>query len=108
MTETFTPYRDRPALDKGEIITWRELESGMLFEPMAGAPSLRRVRGTPREITSDSGPAYMIGSEDLDGCPKGGIIGTADDAELGYTGDRYRRRYLDDGRPVYVLDLALS
>jgi hypothetical protein len=46
--EPFVPYRERPPLDKGEIITWRELESGMLFEPgVLSDPRRRRVRGTP-------------------------------------------------------------
>jgi len=102
-TDAFVPYRARPALDKGETIDWSELESGMLFEPMAGAPSLRRVRGVPTAFGDDG---YLVGSEDMDGCPKGGIVGCA--ARLGDpedTGDQYRRRYLDDGRPVYTLVL---
>jgi hypothetical protein len=95
----FVPFRERPALDKGPMISWRDLESGMLFRPAAGAPTLRRVRGTPRHLESDRG--YLIGSEDeADGCPKGGIIGTDE--------DRYRREYLPDGRPVYNLDLSID
>lgn len=99
MPETFIPYRDRPALDKGQIITWRQLESGMLFEPLAGAPSRRRVRGTPTE-TSAEDRGYIIGSEDLDGTPKGGIHGTNQDC--------YQRFYDDDDRPVYRLDCSLD
>jgi hypothetical protein len=95
-SDPFVPYRDRPALDKGERITWRDLESGMLFEPLAGTPSRRRVRGTP----IPSGKGYVIGSEDLDGTPKGGILGTDHDI--------YRRSYDDKGRAVYTLNLSAT
>lgn len=96
MTDTFVPYRDRPALDKGASIPWTDLESGMLFEPLAGAPSTRRVRGVPQFIWHGEfrTPSYMIGSEDAtDGRPCGGVIG--DGNEL------YVRHYDDDGRAVY-------
>lgn len=94
----FVAYKDRPALDKGEVISWRDLESGMLFEPGVSAPHRRRVRGTPLVSSDERG--YLIGSEDLDGCPKGGIEGT--DADM------YRRTYDDEGRAVYVIDYRLS
>lgn len=95
--EKFIPYRNRPALDKGRIISWRDLESGMLFEPLAGAPSRRRVRGTPIPVPTNS--TYIVGSEDLGGVPKGGIVGNDT--------DRYMRSYDDDGRAVYTLMLEL-
>lgn len=96
MPETFIPYRDRPALDKGATIHWTDLESGMLFEPLAGAPTLRRVRGVPQFIWHGEhrSPSYMIGSEDeADGRPCGGVIGVGE--------EMYARHYLDDGRAVY-------
>lgn len=97
MPETFTPYRDRPALDKGQRITWLDLESGMLFCPLAGPPAMRRVRGVPQFLWYGEfrSPAYMIGTEDAaDGRPCGGVIGC--------TNEVYRREFLDDGRPVYM------
>jgi hypothetical protein len=97
-TEPFIPYRDRPALDKGEIITWRDLESGMLFEPGVSTPTRRRVRGTPSPFAANR--SYLIGSEDLDGTPKGGIEGTDQDC--------YRRFYDDDNRPVYLIAYDLQ
>lgn len=105
MPDTFIPYRDRPALDKGPKISWTELESGMLFEPLAGTPSLRRVRGFPQFIWEGEfhAPSFLIGSEDAkDGRPCGGVIACG--AEF------YVRRYLNDGRPVYTssLDIGVS
>jgi hypothetical protein len=100
---TFIPYRDRPALDKGAQISWTELESGMLFEPLTGAPTLRRVRGIPQFIWYGEfrSPSYMIGSEDeMDGRPCGGVIGVGD--------EKYTRSYLPDGRPVYRSDAAFT
>ena len=102
MAETFIPYRDRPALDKGTRISWTELESGMLFEPLAGTPTLRRVRGIPAFFWHGEhrSPSYLVGSEDeADGRPCGGVIGCCDEF--------YRRRYLDDGRPVYRSESAI-
>lgn len=97
--EPFVPYRDRPPLDKGEIITWASLESGMLFEPGAlSDPRRRRVRGTP--IRVEANRSYIIGSEDLDGTPKGGIEGCDT--------DMYRRTFDENGYPVYVIDYTLS
>jgi hypothetical protein len=97
--EPFVPYRERPPLDKGEIITWRELESGMLFEPgVLSDPRRRRVRGTP--IPVEANESYIIGSEDLDGTPKGGVEGCNDDF--------YRRTYDENGQAVYVIDYELS
>jgi hypothetical protein len=95
MSDTFIPYRERPALDKGPKISWTDLESGMLFQPGAGAPTLRRVRGIPQFIWWENrSPSYMIGSEDeVDGRPCGGVVGCGDDT--------YIRSYLPDGRPVY-------
>jgi hypothetical protein len=101
--ETFTPYRDRPALDKGPLISWTDLESGMLFQPLAGAPTLRRVRGVPQFIWYGipPSPSYMIGSEDeADGRPCGGVIGVGD--------EQYRRSYLPDGRAVYTSNAAFT
>lgn len=98
MPDTFIPYRDRPALDKGPRISWTDLESGMLFQPLAGTPSLRRVRGVPQFIWHGEyrSPSYMIGSEDeVDGRPCGGVIGCGDEF--------YKRSYLDDGRAVYTI-----
>src|SRR4051812_14648753 len=95
----FVPYRDRPPLDKGQVITWRDLESGMLFEAgVLSDPRRRRVRGTPIPVKENG--SYLIGSEDLDGTPKGGIEGTDTDT--------YRRIYDEDGRAVYVIDYVLS
>jgi hypothetical protein len=101
--ETFTPYRDRPALDKGPRISWVDLESGMLFRPGAGEPSLRRVRGIPQFIWygATKTPSFMIGSEDeVDGRPCGGVIGDG--------GEFYTRSYLDDGRAVYTSNIELG
>jgi hypothetical protein len=101
--ETFTPYRDRPALDKGARISWTELESGMLFRPGAGEPNLRRVRGVPQFTWygENRTPSFLIGSEDeVDGRPCGGVIGDG--------GEFYTRSYLDDGRAVYTSNMALG
>ena len=105
MTDTFVPYRELPALDKGPEIGWEDLESGMLFEPLAGSPNLRRVRGFPVFIWDGEfhAPAFLVGSEDAaDGRPCGGVIGTAQ--------ERYVRRVLPDGRPVYrsTSDIGVS
>lgn len=103
MADTFIPYRNRPALDKGARISWTELESGMLFEPLAGEPNLRRVRGVPQFMWHGEhrSPSYLVGSEDeVDGRPCGGVIGCGDET--------YVRRYLDDGRPVYRSDSAFT
>lgn len=92
MNDAFVPYIDRPALDKGPVIGWRDLESGMLFEPGVSAPARRRVRGTPQPI--DNG--YLIGSEDVTtGDPKGGIMGADTDV--------YDRVYDSEGHAVYVV-----
>jgi hypothetical protein len=103
MPENFTPYKDRPALDKGPRISWTDLESGMLFQPGAGLPTLRRVRGVPNFIWHGDfhSPSYMIGTEDAaDGRPCGGVIGCGDEF--------YIRGYLDDGRPFYTTASAGS
>lgn len=103
MADNFTPYRDRPALDKGAKISWTELESGMLFNPGVGAPSIRRVRGVPNFIWYGDrrSPSYMIGTEDAaDGRPCGGVIGCADEFFI--------RTFLDDGRPFYRSDFGSS
>lgn len=103
MTDTFIPYRDRPALDKGKKISWVDLESGMLFQPLAGEPSLRRVRGVPQFIWwgEHRSPSYMIGSEDeVDGRPCGGVTGVVE--------EEYVRSYLADGRPVYTSNSYFS
>lgn len=92
--EPFVPYKDRPALDKGPVIVWRELESGMLFKPGISSPSIRRVRGTPMPVHANG--SYIIGSEDpANGRPCGGVEGTDSDI--------YDRSYLPDGRPLYTV-----